>query len=387
MRNTIGVLPSQDIKSMISSGMITSKVKIPEGNIQPGSIDLRLGQGEMIRLPGIFSPEMDDIADFARKMCDKANFYRRPLTDEGFVLETGVPYLVPNEEVLDLGEYFSGRANPKSTSGRNNLQVRLVCNCHPEFDSIPAGYKGPTYNIIKANSYPIRIKAGQTFNQVRFANGRMSDCRLAPHQLEMEHKKHGLVFDLKGRKILSKNLKMTGSSLVLTANLKNVEEDKPAVLKAKDSSQHCLSYASKNVPLEDFFEEVKPSKEGFIPLSKGGFYILSTNEAVAVPPYLCCEMVDYNSGIGEFRSHYAGFFDPGWGCNPIHHKVLGTPAVLEIIPHEDILLWHGSPVCCMEYFYMTEIPPVVYGDAGNNYHLQAGPRTAKQFISTKWNMN
>lgn len=379
MLHTIGVLPSQDIEKMIESKMIISKEEIPKDNIQPGSLDLRLGKGEIIRLPGIFSLEKDDIAAFSQKMCDNANLYRTSLTDRGFVLEIGVPYLIPNMESLDLGEHITGRVNPKSTSGRNNLQVRLICNGHAEFDSIPAGYKGPIYNIIKANSYPIRIEAGQAFNQMRFANGKMIDCRLAPHQLEMEHKQHGIVFDLKGKKIPAKDLKIFKSSIVLTANLKNIGKGKPAVFKAKDSNQSCLSYADKGVPLENFFEEIKPSKDGFIPLSKDGFYILSTNEAVAVPPHLCCEMVDYNSGIGEFRSHYAGFFDPSWGCNPNFHQILGTPAVLEIIPHEDLMLWHGAPVCCMEYFYMTEIPPIMYGDAGNNYHMQSGPRTAKQF--------
>lgn len=379
MQHQIGVLPSQDIQKMIDSKTIISKSKVPEGNVQPGSLDIRMGKGEIIRLPGIFSLEVDDIAAYSRQICDEANLYHTAITERGFVLETGVPYLIPCEESLDLSEHICGRTNPKSTAGRNNLQVRMVCNGHAEFDSIPPGYKGPLYNIIKANSYPIRIETGQTFNQVRFSNGRMADCQLMPHQLELEHKQHGLLFDLKGKKIPTKDLRIAGSSLVLTANLKNIKKGKPAVFRAKNSNQNCLSYADKGIPLENFFEEVKPSKDGLIRLSKGGFYILSSNEAVAVPHHLCCEMVDYHSGIGEFRSHYAGFFDPSWGCNPTIHQILGTPAVLEIIPHEDLMLWHGSPVCCMEYYNMTELPTFKYGDVGNNYHLQSGPRTAKQF--------
>jgi dCTP deaminase len=354
MANGTGILPSQDIKSMIKSGMIIPR-KIPDDNIQPASLDLRVAEGEVVRLPGIFMPGMKDVYAFAKEQSEKASLYSIKNGAGEYVLELGVPYLVPVEERL-------------------KLQVRLACNNHPEYDSVPAGYQGPLYMIVVAKSFPVRIKPGQTFNQLRFSRGTIENCRLAPYQIELEHEKNGLIYDLKAKKTPWKKVKIMGSSIVLTANLKC----NPVAYMANSSNQSCLNYADRNVDPLNFFEPVARSKDGSISLIKGGFYILSTNEAFSVGSHLCSEMVAYSTGMGEFRSHFAGFFDPGWGSNP-KYGTFGSPAVLEIIPHEDIILKHGDPVCAMELYHMTENPPVIYGDAANNYHLQTGPRLGKQF--------
>lgn len=374
MANGTGILPSQDIKSMIKSGMILSSKRIPGGNIQPASLDLRVADGEVIRLPGIFMPGMKDVFRYAKDQSKKANLYAIKNDEGEYVLELGVPYLIPIEESLKLSKSISARSNNKSSSGRINLQVRLACNNHPEYDTVPAGYTGPLYMIVVAKSFPVRIKAGQTFNQIRFSRGSIENCRLAPYQIELEHEKNGLVYDLKKRKTTWNKVKIMGSSIVLTANLKC----DPVAYMANSSNQSCLNYSDRNIDPLNFFEPVARSKDGSISLTKGGFYILSTNEAFSVGSHLCSEMVAYSTGMGEFRSHFAGFFDPGWGCNP-KYGTFGSPAVLEIIPHEDIILKHGDPVCAMELYHMTENPPSVYGDVGNNYHLQTGPRLGKQF--------
>lgn len=371
MSKSTGVLPIQDIKAMLEAGKVIPQ-EVPEGNIQPASVDLRVAESEIVRLPGIFMPGMADIDAYAREMSSRANLYTTPISEKGFVLEMGVPYLLPVEESLDLPSTVGARANNKSSSGRINLQARLACNSYPEYDSVPCGYTGPIYLIAVAKSFPVRIRAGQTFNQLRFASGPMEDSRLAPYQLEVEHDRNGLVFDLNGRKIPWKKVKLTGSSIVLTANL----QTDPVAFAAKRSNQSCLNFHDRNVDPLEFFEPIPRSKTGGISLSRGGFYILSTNEAFSVPPHLCSEMVAYSTGMGEFRSHFAGFFDPGWGYNK---GLKGAPAVLEVIPHEDILLEHGDPICAMELYEMTAVPEVIYGDADNNYLRQNGPRLSKHF--------
>ncbi|MEK7447305.1 MAG: 2'-deoxycytidine 5'-triphosphate deaminase [Patescibacteria group bacterium] len=376
MANGTGILPSQDIKSMIKSGMIVPR-KIPDDNIQPASLDLRVAEGEVIRLPGIFMPGMRDVYAFAKEQSEQASLYSIKNGDSEYVLELGVPYLVPVEEKLKLSGSISARANNKSSSGRINLQVRLTCNNHPEYDSVPCGYKGPLYMIVVAKSFPVRIKPGQTLNQLRFSRGTIENCRLAPYQIELEHEKNGLIYDLKSKKIPWKKVKSMSSSIVLTVNLKC----NPVAYMANSSNQSCLNYADRNVDPLNFFEPIARSKDGKILLRKGGFYILATNEAFSVGSHLCSEMVAYSTGMGEFRSHFAGFFDPGWGSNP-KYGTCGSPAVLEIIPHEDIILKHGDSVCAMELYHMTENPPAIYGDVANNYHLQTGPRLGKQFKFT-----
>jgi dCTP deaminase len=296
-----------------------------------------------------------------------------PVNKNGFMLEVGIPYLIPIEESLSLPKSICARANNKSSSGRINLQIRLLCNGNREFDSVPSGYSGPLYIVAIAKSFPVHIKPGETFNQIRFYSSNVNDSRLVEYEIESAHRKYGLMFDLNSKKIPWKEISLINSSIVLTANLKG----KVAAYRFKGVATDGLWYCERNVNSSHFFEPIaEPKDDEHFVLSKGGFYIVSTLEAFCVPPKFCSEMVAYNTGIGEYRSHFAGFFDPGWGYG---EDTYGRAAVLEIIPHEDILLKHGQPVCLMELYKMDKEPDKVYGKSGNNYFEQKGPKLGKQF--------
>lgn len=371
-----GVLPMENIVQMISSGKISSDIPVPDGNIQPASIDLRIGEGKAIRLPGIVLPKKGKVFETAQKLSEASNLYSVSLQgDKSIMLEVGVPYLLPVAERISLPKNVCGRANNKSSSGRVNLQVRLLCEGHQEFDMVPRGYDGPLYLLVVAQSFPVHLHSGDALNQLRFYNGSIPECKLNSLDLQLQHEQRGLVFDLEGRKLPWEKVGLSDSSVMLTANLKGVD---PVAWRFKGTATHALNYRARKVPAKDFFEPISPPKEGMLVLEKGGFYILSTLEAFSVPGEFCSEMVAYSTGIGEYRSHFAGFFDCGWGNTG---GAKGTPAVLEILPHENIIVFHGQPVCLMELYWMLRTPEKLYGsDIGSHYHDQRGPRLGKQFL-------
>jgi len=367
----------QGIRRLLSNGCITAGIPVPEGNIQPASLDLRIAKGRVIRLPGMFLPGKGDVYKQAYRLSEDACLvYGTPVNTEGFMLEVGIPYLLPIEERLDLTSDLCARANNKSSSGRINLQVRLICHDHPEFDMVPAGYRGKLHIVVVAQSFPVHIKPGETLNQIRFYSSGLSECRLREREIEMAHRNDGIIFDLAGNKIpwskVSYNNPTQG--VLLHANLKG---EGIVGYRFKGIATHGLWYGERNVDPSQYFEPIYAPKDGgYLALAKGGFYLLSTLEAFAVPPCFCSEMVAYHEGIGEYRSHFAGFFDCGWGYN---QGLRGTPAVLEILPHETILVDHGQPVCAMQLYDMEEEPEALYGDTGSHYHGQTGPRLSKHF--------
>jgi dCTP deaminase len=129
---------------------------------------------------------------------------------------------------------------------------------------------------------------------------------------------------------------------------------------------------------EDFFEPVRRPTGGYLFLEQNRFYILATRERIVVPADLACEMVPFEATAGEFRAHYAGFFDPGWGIKD--GKAVGAPAVLEVRPHQDgLILRHGQPICAMAYEVLSRPCTRLYGVCGNTYADQSGPRLSKHF--------
>lgn len=371
-----GTLTSQEIRALIESKNISSSILIPEDNIQPASLDLRIARGTIVRLPGMFLPSGNDVLEEALQLSKNSNLYSNEITDDGFMLEVGIPYLLPIEESVHLPEDIRARANNKSSSGRLNLQIRLLCNNHKEFDYIPKGYNGKLYIVAIAKSFPIKIMPGETFNQIRFYSDSVRKAQLTQQELHDLHDEIGLVYSENGDKTPWSKIHKVDNSILLTADL----DHDIVAYRFKGVATDALSFKDRNVEPSRFFEPVSiPAHEEHIVLSKGGFYIVSTFERFVVPTKCCSEMVAYSTGIGEYRSHFAGFFDPGWGTL---QENLGTSAVLEIIPHEDILLKHGQPVCSMELFKMSEIPDKIYGKSGNHYQNQNGLKLGKQFKQT-----
>lgn len=376
MSRETGAIPIQVIKELISVGAIKSNLSF-EDNVQPCSLDLRVSdEKEIIRLPGIFLPQSNGIYDFALKISKDNCLYQARLRKNGFTLEVGVPYLIPLSESLNLPKGVCGKANNKSSSGRVNLQVRLICDGHQSFDIVPDGYSGPLYIIAVAQSFPINITAGEKLNQLRLFRGNMLDSKLNTLSLELQHRQECLVYNENGVEIPWEGLKIVDVGIALTANLVPQKKENPIAYRFKGTPTHALRFDSRDCNSSDFFEPIYKPKGNLLVLAKGGFYIISTSESLSIPPHLCSEMVAYKTETGEYRSHFAGFFDPGWGYG---RGLKGAPAVLEVIPHEDILIYHKQPICVMDMSHMLEKPEVIYGDGNNNYLNQNGPRLSKHF--------
>jgi dCTP deaminase len=357
IHGTTGVIPSQGIATMFAAGAIRSVEPPVDGQIQPASLDLRLGL-TAFRVRASFLPGAgtvsDRIADFAMHEIDLG---------PGAVLEKGCVYLVPLAESLALPDDISAVANAKSSTGRLDLFTRLITDRGTEFDRIDAGYTGPLYAEISPRSFSVLVRPGMRLNQIRFRRGSavLDDAALAALDADQ-----GLVdgdAHIAGGLGFSVDLAPPGGGLV--------------GYRAKPHTGLIdLDRVGHYDPAE-FWEPIEDAK-GRIILDPGAFYILVSREAVHVPPGYAAEMAPYLAMVGEFRVHYAGFFDPGFG----HAAAGGAGArgVLEVRCHEaPFALDHGQTVGRLVYERMSERPDRLYGQGlGSNYQGQ-GLKLSKHF--------
>ncbi|MGV6838843.1 MAG: 2'-deoxycytidine 5'-triphosphate deaminase [Planktomarina sp.] len=355
-----GVLPSQTLQTMIEGGQISADVAITDGQIQPASIDLRLGDvAYRVRasfLAGKTHTVGERLQDFEMHQISLA---------DGAVLEKGCVYVVPLQESLDLPRDISGAANAKSSTGRLDLLTRTITDQGVEFDRIPAGYKGPLYAEICPRSFSVLVRPGMTLNQLRLRRGNamVSDC-----DLQALHDAEGLV---NGTPIIQDGL---GFSVDLTPQ--------PGGVVGYRAKPHTGVIDLANIghyDPTDFWDPIYPC-DGRIILDPGAFYILVSQEAVTIPPTHAAEMAPYLAMVGEFRVHYAGFFDPGFGYKAANG--VGSRGVLEVRCHEaPFALEHGQIVGRLVYEHMTEIPNTLYGqEIASNYQGQ-GLKLSKHFKS------
>lgn len=352
-----GVVPSQQLAAMTGAGWLHASEPLARGQIQPASLDLRLGPvAWRVRasfLPGPRHSVEDRLADFAMHRIDLG---------DGAVLEKGCVYLVPLIESLTLPPTLSAVANAKSSTGRLDVFTRLITDHGAEFDRIEAGYAGPLYAEISPRSFSVLVRPGMRLNQVRFRCGStvLDDDALATLDAEVglvdgdAHIAGGLGFsvDLAGDGGLAGYRAKPHTGLI---DLDRIGHYDPA----------------------EFWEPVAASR-GRIILDPGAFYILVSREAVHVPPDYAAEMAPYLAMVGEFRVHYAGFFDPGFG----HSAAGGTGSrgVLEVRCHEaPFALDHGQRVGRLVYERMALRPDTLYGsDLGSTYQGQ-GLKLSKHF--------
>ena len=347
-----GVLPSQTLRSMIDAGQIGLTAPAADGQVQPASLDLRLGERAWRVRASFLTGRDQSVADrldqFAMHQIDL-----RP----GAVLETGCVYVVELQESLSLPADISAAANAKSSTGRLDLFTRLIADRTPEFDRVDAGYAGPLYAEISPRTFSVLVRPGARLNQIRFRRG---DAAIDDAGLRALHARDPLV---NGEPLIDGGL---GFSVDLTPG--------PAGLVGWRARRHAglidLDRIGHYEPSE-FWEPVTPRAHGGIILDPGAFYILVSREEVAVPPSVAAEMVPYMAVAGEFRVHYAGFFDPGFG-----HRAAGgsgSRGVLEVRCHEaPFALEHGQMVGRLVYERMAAVPDVLYGTGiGSNYQGQA----------------
>lgn len=355
---TAGVLPAQHLRHLIETGALAADPAIRPDQIQPASLDLRLGR-VAYRVRASF------LAGHGARVADRITEFEMHRVDltQGAVLEKGCVYVIPLMERLALPAGITAVANAKSSTGRLDLLTRTITDGGTEFDRIPEAYHGPLYAEVCPRSFSVLVRAGQRLNQIRFRQGQ---AVLSDAALRALHAAEPLV---SGAAVISEGLGFSVDLRPATGDLLGYRAKPHTGVIDLDRIGH--------YPARDFWEEVRAS-DGRIILDPGAFYILVSREAVTIPPDYAAEMAPYLAMVGEFRVHYAGFFDPGFG-----HAAAGgagSRGVLEVRCHEaPFVLEHGQVVGRLVYERMAERPETLYGARiASNYQGQ-GLKLAKQF--------
>jgi dCTP deaminase len=338
MRNG-GILPVQAIERLLKEGVILCERPLAPDQLQPASLDLRLGT-KAYRVRASFLPGP------RRSLSERLEQLSLHVIDlqSGAVLETGCVYIVPLLESLKLPKGLSAAANPKSSTGRLDIFTRVITDNAAEFDTVAEGYEGPLYAEISPRTFPSLVRTGSRLSQIRFRAGAM---------------------------------RRSESNLALSVDLEG-QEGEPVGFRAKRHSGLVDVDRKDTLAVEDFWDPLW-QRDSLI-LDPGQFYILASREPVCVPPDQAAEMVPFNPLVGEFRVHYAGFFDPGFGHRSGGGE--GARALLEVRSHEvPFVLEHGQLIGRLVYEPLTERPFRVYGEGiGSNYQRQ-GLKLSKHFRS------
>ncbi len=360
-----GILPAQVMRALIGAGDIQSDTPIPEDQIQPASIDLRLGD-LAYRVRGSFLPGPNATV---RGRLESFTMHEIDLTD-GAVLEKGCVYLVPLQESLSLKKDVSGMANPKSSTGRLDIFTRVITDYTGEFDKVPAGYKGPLYAEISPLTFSVKVRTGTRLSQLRLRRGSPPSFETAMRRL---HERTPLVA---GEGIEDADITSTG--VAFTVDLQGDPGTGIVGYKAKRHADVIDMEKIGHYEIHDFWDPIYNRGSNNLTLDTDYFYILASREAVSVPPDHAAEMRPYDTYVGEFRVHYAGFFDPGFGHDAAGGG--GSRAVLEVRSHDvPFVLEDGQVVGRLVYERLTAVPHQLYGqDIGSNYQQQ-GLKLSKHF--------
>jgi dCTP deaminase len=360
---TTGILPDHEIAALFDAGALRSVRPLDADQIQPASLDLRLGQ-KAWRVRASFLPGPDKLV--ADKL-DRLKLHEIDLSD-GAVLETGCVYIVPLLETLALPAEISASANPKSSTGRLDIFTRVMTDRGHEFDKIPAGYAGPLYLEVSPRTFPIVARTGSRLSQIRFRKG---NALLSESELHDLHRVEMLV--------ATEPPNISGGGIALSIDLGG---EKGSLIGYRGKHHTGLVDVDKRAAHDvlDFWEPLYNHGAGELVLDPDEFYILVSREAVHVPPLYAAEMTPFDPLVGEFRVHYAGFFDPGFGHSAAGGT--GSRAVLEVRSHEvPFILEHGQIVGRLVYEHMLARPKALYGvDLKSNYQAQ-GLKLSKHFSS------
>jgi len=354
-----GILPSQEIRNLKDSGAVTASPAIQEQHIQPASLDLRLGDvAHRVRASFLPGPKSTVEAKIKELRMGRVDLTGAP------ILEKNCVYIVPLVEELNLPENISGKANPKSTTGRLDIFVRLITDYGTEFDRVPPGYKGKLYAEVVSRTFTVAIRAGMRLNQLRFVQGTADSQDKEIKKLDRQETLVYLDEETPARAVLDRGLRVT-------VNLEAGQENEIIAYKARTNAPVIdlgrIDYYSP----DEFWEARRQTPDKSLILDTGDFYILASRERVRVPPDFAAEMVPFDPSDGEFRVHYAGFFDPGFGYGS--NEIKGTRAVLEVRAHEvPFQMEHGQLVGRLNYMPLLSRPDKIYGtDIGSSYQQQA----------------
>lgn len=349
----IGIFSARMIAELAGAGGIRSKLPLDDAQIQPASLDLRLGTlAWRVRASFLPGPETK-VADRVAKL----KLHEIDLT-AGAVLERGCVYIVPLMESLALPEGVAGATNPKSSTGRLDVFTRVIADRARAFDTVAEGYAGPLYAEISPRTFPILVRAGSRLCQIRFRRGQ---SELTEDEHRALHAEQTLVFDAEA---------VVGEGVSLSIALKAERPDGIIGFRSKRYTAVIDVDRKGALDVLDFWDPLVDRDDGSLILDPDEFYILVSRESVHVPPHYAAEMVPFDPLVGEFRVHYAGFFDPGFGHEAAGGR--GSRAVLEVRSHEvPFLVEHGQIIGRLVYGRMGEPPDRLYGAGiGSNYQAQ-----------------
>ncbi len=349
-----GIFSARLIQALSDAGAISKQAAFDADQIQPASLDLRLGE-KAYRVRSSFLPGPGKTV---AERIEKLKLHEIDLKP-GAVLERGCVYIVPLLESLDLPNGVSASANPKSSTGRLDIFTRVITDAARSFDIVPAGYSGALYLEISPRTFPVLVRTGSRLSQMRF---RVGDARLDVAAHKELHAEQTLVFD--------PNMDV-GEGVSLSIDL--VGEGREGLIGFRSKRHTAVVDVDKKDALDvlDYWDPLVNRGSGELILDPDEFYILVSRESVHVPPDYAAEMVPFDPLVGEFRVHYAGFFDPGFGHTAAGGT--GSRAVLEVRSREvPFLLGHGQTIGRLIYEKMAERPEALYGTAlGSNYQAQS----------------
>ncbi len=361
-----GVLPYQHIRALIRDGCVTAEEPVAEDQIQPASLDLRLG-AVAYRLQASFLPGRHSTVE--RKL-DALSMAELDLSLPT-VLEKACVYLAPLMESLWLPRGLSAKANPKSTTGRLDVFTRLITDYGSEFERVPDGYSGTLFAEIVPRTFSVIVQQGVRLSQLRFVRGKPPPT---DSLLERLNQAENLIYDDEdspGEADIEKGLK-------LSVNLRGEHPHDVVAYRGKKNPPIIDVRKVDHYDPEEFWDRITSPRDGRLILNPGDFYILGSRQRVRVPPAFAAEMVPFDPSVGEFRIHYAGFFDPGFGYGD--SDIPGTRPVLEVRAHEvPFVIEHGQIVGRLVYTPLLEVPDRVYGVSIGSFYQRQGLALSKQF--------
>ena len=353
-----GVLPSQRLREAVNDGWITSLYNIPQSSIQPASLDLRLGRKAWrLRcsfLPAIGAPVMERAEALAIEEID--------IDRGGATLEPGRPYLIPLVEELHLPPHVRAKANPKSSTGRLDVFTRVLTDGNNRFDEIGAGYSGRLYLEVVPRSFAVKVEELLSLNQVRLET---SPARVTDAEIPRIHEESPLLY-IDRHPLRAADLEIS-DGLFLSVDLSG-PHNRVVGYRAKKNSHRLDLSQIRHYEWREYWEPVYPERGGRVVLDPDLFYLLLSAEGVSVPPGYAAEMMAYDPTAGELRTHYAGFFDPGFG----YDRDGGSRAALEVRARDvPFMVEHRQPIAKLAYQRMAAEPDRLYGSqVGSNYQGQ-----------------
>jgi len=356
-----GILPDRMIAELARAGAVRTPRPFADGQIQPASLDLRLGAvAYRVRASFLPGPGATVAARIAQLKLHEISLAA------GAVLETGCVYIVPLVESLALPADVAASANPKSSTGRLDVFTRVIADGTRGFDRIDPGYHGPLYAEISPRTFPVLVREGSRLSQIRFRRGRAVLDAPALRALHVAQ-----------RLVDSDDVEL-GEGISVSVDLAGLGPERLVGYRAKRHTGLIDVEQRGAYAIADFWEPIAARPDRSLILDPDEFYILASKEAVQVPPTHAAEMLPFDPLVGEFRVHYAGFFDPGFGCAEADGR--GARAVLEVRSREvPFILEHGQIVGRLVYETLLGPPDALYGQGiGSNYQAQ-GLKLSKHF--------